>query len=262
MQNKGQDDVFNIAAGMIIKWYEETFSTMIIAVHQRRKSDIELMGILLAAKKQTLGALTLLANNHILPTHTMIRILSEIWVILAWILKPKQNAEKANPDDVYKKLRRWDHSRLSHDIKLHKKLPQTSEIKSALEKMEKDKARLVEAGIKELPRYIDLFPELGETPEEKEVCQELYATVYGKYSSAVHLNRDVTQNFIRFTNENSESASMLYDDDIKSDGKELFHIICICSDINKNIRSYYGWHIITIQSEYERLREMFIGDQK
>ena len=105
-----------------------------------------------------------------------------------------------------------------------------------------------------------MFLELGEKPEEKELCKELYANVYRKYSRAIHLNRNITEDFIRFTNENDEPAVMLYEEDTKPDGEELFSILCISSDINKHIRSYYAWHITTIQSQYEHLRDMLIGD--
>jgi len=261
-ENKRNQNNFHVAADMIIKWYEETYSTMIIAVHPKRNLDLELMRILLAAKKQTLGTLTLLANNHILPTHALIRILSEIWVVLAWVLKPPKDKERANPDDAYKKLRQWDYTRLKKDIALLKDLSQTPEIESAVENAEQTKAKLDEDDIEELPNYQQMFRELGDNPEEKKEFEKLYAKIYRKYSRAVHLNRNVTQNFIQIKNEDSQSAAMLYENDTKPDGEELMHIICISNDINKGIRDFYGWHIKTIQNEYKQLEKMFIGNEK
>lgn len=257
--NKKDHNNFHIAADMIIKWYEETYSTMIIAVHPKRNLDLELMRILLTAKKQTLGALTLLANNHILPTHALIRILSEIWVVLAWVLKPAKDNERANPDDAYKKLRRWDYGRLKKDIALLKELSRTPEIESAIKNAEQTKAKLDKDGIEELPNYQQMFRDLGDNPEEKKEFENLYAKIYRKYSRAVHLNRNVTQNFIQIKNEDTESAAMLYENDTKPDDEELISVICISNDINKGIRDFYGWHIKTIQNEYRQLEKMFIN---
>lgn len=261
MKSKEDQDIFNTAADTIIKWYEETYSTMIIAVHPKSQLDLELMRILLTAKKQTLGALTLLANDHILPTHALIRILSEIWVVLAWVLKPAKDNERAKPDDAYKKLRRWDYGRLKKDIALLKDLSKTPEIETAIKNAEQIKAKLDQDGIEELPNYQQMFRDLGDNPEEKKEFEKLYAKIYRKYSRAVHLNRNVTQNFIQIKNEDTKTATMLYENDTKPDGEELIHIICISNDINKGIRDFYGWHIKTIQNEHKQLEKTFIENQ-
>ena len=175
-------------------------------------------------------------------------------------LKPLKGKERADPDDVYKKLRQWDLARLKKDITLLKELSQSPEIESAIKKAEQTKAKLEEDGIVKLPNYQQLFSKLGDNPKEQKMFNEVYARIYRKYSRAVHLNRDITENFIQIENENTSFASMLYYDDIKSDGEELINITCISSDINKCIRSFYGWHIKTIQNEYKHLEKKFIDD--
>ena len=75
MESKEYHDILNIVADTVIKWYEQTHTTMNIAIELFTGLDVELMGILLAAKKQTLGALTTLANKHILSTHALLRVL-------------------------------------------------------------------------------------------------------------------------------------------------------------------------------------------
>ena len=262
MKSEENQDIFNTAADTIIKWYQETHSTMNIVVHPKRNSDIELMRILLAAKKQTLGALTLLANSHILPTHALIRVLAEIWVVLIWALKPSKGEEGANSDGVYKKLKQWDITRLREDIALLKELSPSPEIKSAIKKAEEAKEKLEKIGIEKLPKYQQLFRKLGDNPKEQKMFEEVYARIYRKYSRAVHLNRNTTENFIQIKNENASPTSIIYHDDIKSDGEELMNIICISSDINKAIRNFYGWGIKTIQSECKHLIEIIAEDTK
>lgn len=85
MENNRNDDIFSLIANTVIKWYEQTH----IAITQIKPIsplDIELMGIVLAARQQTLGALATLAHNHILPTHALLRCLLETHIVLAWIL--------------------------------------------------------------------------------------------------------------------------------------------------------------------------------
>ena len=117
-QTEEKDDIFNLVAGTIMKWYDQTFTTFTIAKPERRDADIELSGILLVANKQTLGALTTLANKHILPTHALLRTLVETYIVLAWVLRAPANEKNPTYDEVYKKLRRWDYTRLKKDEKL------------------------------------------------------------------------------------------------------------------------------------------------
>lgn len=107
-------DTFSLVADTIIKWYEQTHTTMVI-VKPTGPLDIELMGILLVAKKQTLGALTTLANKHILSVHALLRILTETHIVLLWALNAPSHEKKTKSDEVYKRLRRWDYTRLKKD---------------------------------------------------------------------------------------------------------------------------------------------------
>lgn len=66
MENKKNYDIFNIISETIIKWYDQTHITMTISKMPFSRINSELMGILLVSRKQTLGAITTLANNHIL----------------------------------------------------------------------------------------------------------------------------------------------------------------------------------------------------
>jgi hypothetical protein len=63
MESKGNYDLFSRVSDTIIKWYDQTHTTMTIARKPHSPLNSEFMGILLAARKQTLGALTTLVNN-------------------------------------------------------------------------------------------------------------------------------------------------------------------------------------------------------
>jgi len=233
---------------------------MNIAIELFTGLDVELMGILLAAKKQTLGALTTLANKHILSTHALLRVLVETFVVLAWALKVSTSEKKAKYDEVYERLKRWELTRLKKDRALLNDLPQTSERQSDISKINSDIERFEEDGIKELPNYEKLFRGLGDKDKPKEVkqWQEGYAKFYRRYSQAVHLNRNVTQRLTWIQNENQKPTSILYKEDIEADGDELITIACISSDINKAIRGFYNWQYNAMQNEYEQLKSKLV----
>ena len=151
MQSEGNHDVLSSVANTIIKWYEQTHTTMTVARKPPSPLNSELMGILLAAKKQTEGALTTLANKNILSTHALLRILIETHIFLIWALSAPANKEKAKSDEVYKRFRRWDCTRLKKDKTLLENLPRTPEIESNIQKAKEDIEKLQKNGVKELP---------------------------------------------------------------------------------------------------------------
>ena len=51
MESKEDYDILSIVADTVIKWYEQTRTTMTIVIKPASGLDIELMGILLTAKK-------------------------------------------------------------------------------------------------------------------------------------------------------------------------------------------------------------------
>jgi len=247
MENKENNNIFNLVADTIMKWYEQTHTTM-TTVKMSSRIDVELMGILLVAKEQTLGVLTTLANNHVLSTHVLLRILTEIHIVLNWFLDvPEKNDKKTKPDTVYERLRRWDYTRLEKDKTLFQNLPQTSEVISALTEINLRIEELKKTGIKEMPNYKQLYESLGTE------LVELYAKAYMKYSRAVHLNRNVTQKLAWIHSENGKPKAILYNNNIDPDGNELIIIVSISSDINKAIRNFYDWQSEAMQNEYERL---------
>ena len=254
MDIKRTYDIFNIASDTIIKWYDQTHITMTIARKTPSPVNSEVEGILLAARKQTLGALTTLANKHILSTHALLRILVDVFVVLAWALKVTESEEKTKHDEVYKRLKMWDRTRLRQDKALLEDLPQTTEIESAIEKAKAGIERYKKDGIEELPKYQQLFRELGDNPEEVKKWKEVYARFYRRYSRAVHLNRNVTQNLALIQYENEKPKEVSYKDDIEPDGDELLNIASVSCDINKAIRDFYGWHFDEIQNEYEQIK--------
>jgi hypothetical protein len=253
MESKENYDVISIVADNVIKWYDQTHTTMTIARIPCSLVNSEVEGILLAARKQTLGTLTTLADKNILSTHALLRILVETFVVLAWVLKVSASEEKARLDEVYKRLRRWDHTRLRKDKALLEDLPQTTEIESAIEKAKADIEKYKKDDIEELPNYQQLFRDLGDKPEKVKEWVETYAQFYRKYSRAIHLNRNVTQNLAWIQYENEKPKAVLYKDDIESDGDELLNIASISCDINKAIRDFYGWQSYPMQNEYKQL---------
>lgn len=108
MESKDNCDIFRVVANTRMKWYDQTHITMTIARQHPSRLNSEIMGILLAAKKQTEGALTTLANNNILSTHALLRILVETHIVLIWALNAPANEEKTKSAEVYKRFRRWD----------------------------------------------------------------------------------------------------------------------------------------------------------
>lgn len=252
MESKEDYDILSIVSDTVIKWYEQTHTTMTIAIKPASGLDIELMGILLTAKKQTLGALTTLANKHVLSTHALLRTLVETHIVLLWAINVPPNEKKPKSDEVYKRLRRWDYTRLKKDKALLENLPQTTEIESAIRKAEEDIEKLQTGGIKELPNIKQLYDYLGKE------WGEVYARYYMKYSRAIHLNRNVTQKFAWIQNENEKPKAILYKDDIEPDGDELITIACISADINKAISDFYGWQSDAMQNEYKQLTSSLV----
>ncbi len=259
MESKENHDIFSIVANTIIKWYEQTHTTMTIAIKPFSGLDVELMGILLAAKKQTLGALTTLTNQHILSTHALLRVLVESFVVLAWALKVSASERKDKYNEVHERLKRWELTRLKKDRALLNDFPQTPERESDISKINSDIEKFEKSGIKELPNNKQLFCALGgENLEEVKKWQEVYAKFYRSYSRAVHLNRKVTQKLAWTQNDNQKPTQILYKDDIEPNGDELVTIACISCDINKAIRGFYGWKSDAMQNEYEQLKSSLV----
>jgi len=259
MERKENHDIFSIAAHTIIKWYDQTHTTMTVARKPPSPLNSEIMGIILAAKKQTEGALTTLANKNILSTHVLLRILVETFIVLAWALDADTKKETTKSDKAYKRFRRWDYTRLKKDKALLENLPRTKEIESAIEKAEKYINTFKEDGINILPSYEQLFRDLGgKDPAKVKECMEAYAKFYRRYSRAVHLNRNVTQKLAWIQFENEEPKKVLYKDDIDADGDELLIIASISCDINQAVRSFYDWHSDAMQNEYEELKSKLV----
>jgi hypothetical protein len=251
MECKGNYDIFNLATDTIIKWYEQTHTTITEKRPVRPNLDSVLLGILLAAKSQTSGALTTLANSHILSTHGLLRILVETYAILRWTLKVSTSDEKTKSDEFYKRLRSWELNRLWQDKKFLQNLSQTEEIKSALKQVEMDIEEYQKEGIEKLPCVEQLYNDLGKG------WGEVYTKFYRRYSRAVHLNRNVTQKLAWIHYESETPKAILYKDDIEPDGDELLNIASISCDINMAIRGFYDWQCDTIRNEYKHLESTY-----
>jgi len=252
MESKENYDNFSIAANTIMKWYEQTHTTMTVARIAPSLLNSELLGILLAAKKETEGALTTLANRNILSTHALLRILVETHIFLIWALSAPAKREKTKSDEVYKRFRRWDCTRLTKHKRLLENLPRTPEIESNIEKAKKYIEKLQKDGVKNLPNIKQLYEDLGSK------WKQVYARLYMKYCPAVHLNRNVTQQLSWIQYENEEPKEVLYKHDIEADGDELINIVCLACCINKAIRDFYDWHSDAMQNEYEQLKSRLV----
>ena len=135
MQSEGNHDILSSVANTIIGWYEQTQNIIKNRKLVRPNFDSELLGILLAAKSQTSGALKTLANGHMLSTHALLRVLVETFVVIAWALNVEADEEeKSKCDEVYKRLRRWDYTRLKKDKALLEGLSRIPEVESAIKK--------------------------------------------------------------------------------------------------------------------------------
>jgi hypothetical protein len=202
MEKENNDDL-SIIANTIMKWYKQTHITMTVSRKPPNPLNSEIMGILLAAKKQTEGALTTLANNNILSTHALLRVLVETHIFIIWALNPTADKERNKSDEVYKRFRRWDYTRLTKDKKYLENLPRNPEIESAIEKFESDIEKFQKDGIKELPNVVQLYADFGSE------WKEVYAKFFMKYCRAIHPNRNITEKLSWLKYENGEPKAVL-----------------------------------------------------
>ncbi|MBN2138877.1 MAG: hypothetical protein JW720_13800 [Sedimentisphaerales bacterium] len=107
MASKEGPDTLDSVTHTIMKWYEQTHTTMTIAIKPGSPLDVELMGILLAARAQTLGALGTLANGHILSAHALLRILLETHVLSLWVLVGRSRKNKGEADEDWQTGKRY-----------------------------------------------------------------------------------------------------------------------------------------------------------
>ena len=188
-----------------------------------------------------------MANRNILSTHALLRVLVETHIFLMWALNVPVKDDKTKFQEVYKRFKRWDYTRLMEDKRLFENLPQTPETKSNVEKVNGDIEKFQKEGVKELPNIRQLYEDLGSE------WKELYARLYMKYCRAVHLNRNVTTALSYLDYGDGEPKAVLYKDDIEPDGNELLAVASISCDINKAIRGFYDWHSDAMQKEYEQI---------
>jgi len=250
MESKQNQDIFSIAANTIMKWYEQTHTTMTVARKPRSPLNSEFMGVLLAARKQAEGALTTLANKNMLSTHALLRVLVETHIFLIWAVNVPANEGKSKSNEVYRRFKRWDYTRLMNDKRLFGNLSENPETESNIEKVNGDIGKYEKEGVKELPNIRQLYEGLGSE------WKEVYARIYLKYCRAVHLNRNVTNDLSSLKYENGKPIAILYKDDIEPDGDELMNLASISCDINKAIRNFYDWHSDAMQNEYDQLKSM------
>lgn len=247
------ENKINLVSNAIMKWYEQTFSTITITVNPSSLLDVELQGILLVARKHTLGFLTTYANNHILPTHALLRVLIEIFGVLRWVFNVSSDDKERKHDQVYNRLRSWDLHRLNNDIAILKDLPESEEVKKALTEAEGKRNELKLQKLEEFPNIRDIFLSLGNE------WLEVYAHYFRKYSRAVHLNRNTTQQLVWLGETEDKKQAMLYKEDIEPEGYELLDLSSVSADINIVIRDYYGWKNIDLQREYEELKSRLVN---
>jgi len=247
MKAKQDEEILANATNTIIRWYEETRITITTALKPIKTLDVELLGILLAARKHTLGALTTLTNEHIIPTHALLRVLCEIHIVLLWAMNAPTKKNENKSDAVYSRLRSWDHSRLIKHKNLLENLPETAETKKSIKKIEGNISESKKQGIKSMPSVKQIFDELGQA------WAEVYPKFYQFYCRSIHLDRNITQELAHL---DRGSNHILYKNDIEPRGNELLHIASISCDINKMVRNFYDWHVDLIQKEYENLQSM------
>ena len=195
-----------------------------------------------------------MANRNILSTHALLRVLVETHIFLMWALNVPVKDDKTKFQEVYKRFKRWDYTRLMEDKRLFENLPQTPETKSNVEKVNGDIEKFQKEGVKELPNIRQLYEDLGSE------WKELYARLYMKYCQAVHLNRNVTTALSYLDYGDGEPKAVLYKDDIEPDGNELLAVASISCDINKAIRGFYDWHSDAMQNECEQVKSTLVKE--
>ena len=222
------------------KWYQETFD---IVQKNPRPSSLIIMGELLIARKHTLGALTLIKENHLLPAQVILRVLFELHINLHWVMCGLESRTEENDKEIHLKLQQLDKRRVWDDIKLIRDLDENRVPKKniILAQLNGQIAEYEKRDIQKSPDIASICKKLDElgvykTLNDKETwVGMIYAEHYRHYSRAVHSDLGLVRKFVQ-----QEGNKILWYEDIKDDPEQLIeYTLTITADINKLFQNYY-----------------------
>ena len=228
------------AEDSVLKWYQETFD--IIQKNPRPSSRI-IMGELLVARKHTLGALTLIKENHLLSAQVILRVLFELYIKLHWVMCGLESRTEENDKEIHLKLQQLDKRRVWDDRKLVRDLDKNRFPKKD-ETLEQLNGQIAEYEKREINKSPDIasickkLDELGvyKTLNDKETwVGMIYAELYRHYSRAVHSDLGLVRKFVQ-----QEGNKILWHEDINDDPEQLIeYTLTVAADINKLFQNYY-----------------------
>ena len=232
----------------INKWFEETFTKIQQNVKPPKQLDLLCVAAFLCARKYSRAILLLIDKGHNLPVQALLRVLCELYVKLYWCLNVSDKIYKNGEDEIYRRFRRWDFSRVIQHKKLLKNLQDMGntnpDVAAALSELESSSQEYESQGLDPMPEPpYKLFTELSGDWENL-----IYPKVYRRFSSAIHSDMRLIREFVKY---DKKSGRILCFEDASYKIEELLKCcISMACDINLLIRNYYDFDSGKIQNEY------------
>jgi hypothetical protein len=234
----------DIISNKINQWFDETFIKF--KTSKRNEVDLIVAAILLACRKYSTAILDLMKNIHIIPAQALLRILSEIFAVSTWCLRPDKT-EDNKIQQVHNRFKKWDFLRAKEHKKLLEILDVDREYTNEVRKLEEQVATYRKDGIKCLPQKRNIFEDLAKEQDKDWI--RIYAKYYLYYNRAVHLDMNIVRNLVVY---NSSEKAIFYKNDFEQTD-ELRMLLSISCDINMLVRQFYGWQYKYLKSEYQSI---------
>jgi len=235
---------------VINKWFEETLNKFIKDVSPEYPVNRFLLSSLLALKKYSLASLTLIKNDHKMPTKALLRIMIEFLTKLTWCLGIHEKQIKNRVKTVEMRRKRWWKATVLHRINEIKNWTNVSDrllrrqVESELHQLMEMKTQY-EEDIEPMP--LKFFKLLNELPDEYR--NDVYPRFYLKYNDAIHLDDATLGLLVR-----KEGENVTYYEDSQDSSDELLKQVVYCAlMINNWVRTYYGWDTKQMRQEHESL---------
>jgi len=230
----------------INKWHEETQNWIESKIGPDFFSADEVDKLCLCVVKTSsqycTAVLQLLSEGYEFPAKALMRCLGELNTKFTWSLVGCHNTDDT-PEAIKERIQRWIMTAHSKGIKLLEESKAVmrpedkkkhEEILSNLKKSYEDCKK---SNIKEIPKLVDIFKELGDSYYE-----EIRPAFYSIFNNAVHLD--------------PASMSAIYGS--IPQGRDLIQSYCvaIACNINSLIRLRYELDTQRIKDEHDQLLEM------
>jgi hypothetical protein len=237
---------------IIDNWFGNTFEQVKENVRPASQLDLFIAGVLFCARKYSKAILVLLNDGHKLPAEALLRVLCELYAKFFWCLNVRADTRIERIRKIHERFRRWDYSRLIQHRKILKNVQSACsgdfrlEIDKAMQEIEKGIETYNRQKLKCMPHTATIFKEL---PKDWE--SEVYPKIYQRFNSAIHLDMKIIRELVKYTEK--EKKIICFDDIQGNVQKLLSYCASMACDINRLIRSHYGWDSEQIKIEYESL---------